>query len=230
MTDKDHKLLSNISVFGNWMLKHQMGWALAYQGVAILERYKRNAGCVVTAGAYLGMESFFYALWFKQVVMFEPVPALYKFVKETFESNTNGCDWAIHNVALGAKKAQHELVTIYHEGYNIVTTPYTTIGKTKLKYSDDTTRKETINIIPLDSLNLKPDLIQLDVEEYEEQALIGSLQTIQEYRPVIQLETVDRSISRLLFDNGYIEVQPWVNYLVNQKGLDRYFIHNSVNQ
>lgn len=233
--ENDYKLLSNISVFGNWMLMHQIEWAMAYQGVAILERYRRFPNCVVTAGAYLGMESFFYALWFKRLVMFEPSTDLYDFINQTFQSNTNAaintnrCDWSLHKLALGAKHEQRNLTKVYHEGYSIVTAPYSAIDQDRSKFQGDTTRIEPIEVVPLDSLGLSPDLIQLDVEGFEDQALEGAIQTIQENRPVIQLESITEQTERFLFDHGYTEVKPWINYMDRTDvALDRYYIHNSV--
>lgn len=47
---------------------------------------------------------------------------------------------------------------------------------------------DEIDIITLDSLDLAPDFIKLDVEGMEYHALIGAEQTIRTHRPVIMLE------------------------------------------
>lgn len=83
--------------------------------------------------------------------------------------------------------------------------------------------KKTINsgIIPqitLDSLNLNPDVIHLDIEGYEGIALEGMIQTIKRCRPLIVLETNDwcnsygwsqEKIDRILFDLGYKIIETW---------------------
>jgi FkbM family methyltransferase len=47
--------------------------------------------------------------------------------------------------------------------------------------------------LTIDSLNVNPDLIHLDVEGYEGFALLGAIETIKRSKPVIVLETNDRS-------------------------------------
>ena len=43
-------------------------------------------------------------------------------------------------------------------------------------------------MMTIDSLNLNPDLIQLDVEGFEENALKGAFDTIMRSRPIIIIE------------------------------------------
>ncbi len=214
---------------------HQVEWALAYQGMAILERYRRAANSVVTAGAYLGQESFFYAFWFKQVHMFEPIKELNAFIRQTFETNSNDpafnrnrCEWHLHEKALGSKFEQRIMNQVYHKDFSIVAAPYSAIDENRSRFEGDTLRLQTVDVIPLDSLDLSPDLLQLDVEGFEYEALLGATNTIKRCRPVIQIETLTESIQRFLHDHGYTEVRPWVNNLVDTEfAVDRYYIHVS---
>lgn len=48
--------------------------------------------------------------------------------------------------------------------------------------------EEGIPMMTIDSLNLNPDLIQLDVEGFEENALKGAFDTIMRARPIIIIE------------------------------------------
>lgn len=47
---------------------------------------------------------------------------------------------------------------------------------------------DDVEIITIDSLNIQPDFIKLDVEGMEYSAIIGAENTIRQYRPVIMLE------------------------------------------
>jgi FkbM family methyltransferase len=76
----------------------------------------------------------------------------------------------------------------------------------------------TIEQITIDSLNLAPSLIHLDIEGFEGPALLGAKETIIKYKPLIVLETngsgddygwpQDR-IDNLLFSWGYKIIQKW---------------------
>lgn len=75
---------------------------------------------------------------------------------------------------------------------------------------------DTIPMIALDNLGLDDvDLLQLDIEGYELQALRGSIETINRSHPVIQVELrgfteeyggSDTALQVLLESNGYKEV------------------------
>jgi len=57
----------------------------------------------------------------------------------------------------------------------------------------------------IDSLNLSAcDLIALDIEGYEEQALKGAIKTIEKYKPVIAAERGVGSMQKVLEDLGYV--------------------------
>jgi len=50
--------------------------------------------------------------------------------------------------------------------------------------------KITIDVQTLDSFNLQPDFIKIDVEGFEYQVLLGSEQTINDHRPILLIEGV----------------------------------------
>jgi FkbM family methyltransferase len=66
------------------------------------------------------------------------------------------------------------------------------------------------SIIPMlcvDDLNLKHcDLIMLDTEGFEYQALLGAENTIDKYRPLISVEDTNEAIDNLLAPYGYSKI------------------------
>ena len=48
--------------------------------------------------------------------------------------------------------------------------------------------EQTVKIIPLDSLNLQPDIVKIDVEGLDYEVLLGMRQTIDKFRPAIMVE------------------------------------------
>ena len=47
-----------------------------------------------------------------------------------------------------------------------------------------------VRVVPLDSFSLKPDLIKLDVEGFEQQALKGLEKTLRFQRPALLIEII----------------------------------------
>ena len=48
--------------------------------------------------------------------------------------------------------------------------------------------EQLVNVIPIDSLNLQPDIVKIDVEGHDYQVLLGMKQTIDRCRPVVMVE------------------------------------------
>lgn len=65
--------------------------------------------------------------------------------------------------------------------------------------------KITIEVRTLDSFNLEPDFIKIDVEGFEYQVILGSATTINTHRPILLIESVakDDQVHQQLKDWGY---------------------------
>lgn len=85
--------------------------------------------------------------------------------------------------------------------------------------------------IILDNLNL-PDcnLLQLDVEGYELNALLGSIQTIKKFKPVLCIELCEKWLNRYNTNSDDVyNLITKLNYkLVATHGVDKIFIHNEL--
>jgi hypothetical protein len=63
-----------------------------------------------------------------------------------------------------------------------------------------------VPIIPLDALGLTDiDMIELDLEELEYDALVGARQTIERNKPVLMIENATDKIKEYLSELGYSE-------------------------
>lgn len=85
--------------------------------------------------------------------------------------------------------------------------------------------------IVIDELNLTGcDLIQLDIEGYELNALMGAIETIKKYKPVICVELCEKWLNR--YDNTSDDVYDFLtslNYkLIDNEGVDKIFISNEL--
>lgn len=139
----------------------------------------KNFNTIVTAGANCGMYTRFYSSLFKHVFAFEPDPLNFHCMV-----NNNQLDNVIKfNCALGETNGP---VTIQRHNMG-------NVGTHSIKHIDQNeTEYILIQMLTIDSLNLEHcDCIQLDVEGYELPCIMGALNTINRFKPVIIVEKYD---------------------------------------
>lgn len=182
-----------------WMAKPsnqlELNGRMTYQGrkqVATLARCKRN-GVAVDIGAHIGLWSYNLAYRFELVHAFEPVATH----RECFMKNVVHAvpgEVILHPCALGA----------IEQTVSIATTPGSS-GDSQVRPGTEIPMKL------LDSFNLENvDLIKVDCEGYEENALIGAIKTIEQWKPTIIVEQKRDMASRFgLKPQGAVK---WLNY------------------
>jgi hypothetical protein len=84
-------------------------------------------------------------------------------------------------------------------------------------------------LLSIDSLNLPEcDLIQLDVEGYELNALLGAVETIKKYKPALCIEFCEKWLNR--YNNTSEEILVFlkeIGYIqIDEYGVDKIFIHS----
>jgi FkbM family methyltransferase len=125
---------------------------------------------VLHAGGNCGVWSKIYAQLFKEVVTFEPNDINF----ECFQRNVSEPNVKIYKAGLSDKEGFCKSVD--GDGDK-------NYGALQIEEAE-----EGIPMMTIDSLNLSPDLIQLDVEGFEENALRGARNTIMRSRPIIIIE------------------------------------------
>jgi len=130
-----------------------------------------KTGLCIQAGGACGVWPIRFSELFDEVVTFEPHPENYRCLIYN-KMNTKG-DITPINAALSDREGKISIQVDDSEANNC--------GAYYLKPGDDVPRET------LDSLNVIPDLIQLDVEGHEHAVLVGATKTL-ESRPVIVIE------------------------------------------
>jgi FkbM family methyltransferase len=162
-------------------------------------KHIKNYGTVVTGGTNCGMYARFYAKRFKHVYAFEPEPVAF-----TCMVNNNPYDHVIKlNAAIGHG---HGIVGLYRVPQDEPGSDMLNIGMNVLQPASD---QFHIPMMSIDSLCLNEcDLIALDVEGFEQQALEGAKQTILKYKPVIIAERFNTPEQQMYMKNlGYDYVE-----------------------
>lgn len=128
-------------------------------------------GDVVQAGGNVGIYPMFLARHFASVHTFEPDPTNF----ECLTRNLHGraANVFIRNAALGSEEGLCDMVVV--EANNC--------GAHKIDTEDG-----EIPVVTIDSLDLKPSLIWLDIEGHELEALKGAQRTLSVCSPTIILE------------------------------------------
>jgi FkbM family methyltransferase len=162
-----------------------------------LVKWVPERNLVVHAGGNCGIWSKIYSPLFKEVVTFEPNDLNF----ECFKRNVDESNVTVYKAGLSNKEGFCRSV----EGD----------GKHNFGALQIEEAEAGIRMMTIDSLNLNPDLIQLDVEGFEENALKGALKTIMRSRPVIIIEQqglgkngmTDAEIAIMIQRLGYIFVE-----------------------
>lgn len=158
-----------------------------------LLKWVPNRGLVVQAGANCGVWIRIYAELFQKVVTFEPDDTNW----ECLTRNVSEANVEMHKAGLSDKMGFCK--TVEGDEPN-------NAGALQIEEAESGTP-----MITIDSLNLNPDLIQLDVEGFEENALKGARETILRCKPVIIIEQkklakngmTDAEIAFMIQDMGY---------------------------
>lgn len=126
-----------------------------------------------------------------KVFGFEPDPVNFKKAYRNIKELNTWCNNVqIANVGLGDKKGQFKLYAV-EEGNN---------GMHQVRNDDVAGRSfSTINVEVLDEYLINnnipsPQLIKIDTEGYEMHVLLGSIKTIQTYKPVLFIEVDDNNL------------------------------------
>lgn len=174
-----------------WITTDRATWPIIARDWELYHKYKilplvKNKRVVVQAGGNCGMYPRLLSSIFDRVYTAEPDPA-------NFQCLTINCDTdnvIKLNCAFGNK---NELVRMNHR-------TMANVGMHMVEQGEGS----YIPTLKIDQLALDCcDLLWLDVEEYEEQALKGAKQTIKKYSPVIAIENYQESHGKFLDQFGY---------------------------
>jgi FkbM family methyltransferase len=152
--------------------------AYNFRGADLAVRRCNKLDLVIQAGGCVGAWPRYLRTLFAKVYTFEPSPENFGLMLK----NREGLDIIKFNAALSDK-----------------------VGRCGLKVNprncgdDQTTSGDEVETVSIDSLNVDPDLIYLDIQGDEYYALKGAEETIERCSPIIGIE-VDNKLARLKGD------------------------------
>ena len=144
-------------------------------------KHVKNRGCVIQAGARIGLWPRELSTLFAKVVAFEPESKNYECAKANLEHTPNV---ELHNAALADRAGQRWV-------------SYSPKSSSHWIVDAPPEAGEMCNVVTIDSYGLTPDAIFLDIEGYELAAMNGARETIARCLPVMILE---ENNARLRYD------------------------------
>jgi FkbM family methyltransferase len=142
---------------------------------AIIQKYVKGYDCIVQAGGNLGLYPMLYSRLFKTVYTFEPDPL-------NFHCLVNNCQYDNIVKIQAALSDSHEMMKVNRGGFS-------NVGA----YTVSRDKSAIIPSLKLDDFDFeKLDAIHLDIENFEENALRGAVETINKHKPVLLLENGHR--------------------------------------
>lgn len=177
-----------------------------YLGLSCHEKYNNNWSLAIDVGANNGHYSNEYCTKFDSVIGFEPNRSL-----ESYHIDLKQLHKNYQYYALGLYDKNIEV-----DYYSVVEN--TALSTIKLDYIHNVIKflnldaakfknieNYKIQTRTLDSFNLEPDFIKIDVEGTGLEVLRGAEQTIVQYQPTIQIEKGNEQ--QWLLDHGYIRIE-----------------------
>jgi len=167
------------NVKGIWLPDHEQylldfakdsNWTYQKNRLDLAIKYVDKFDLCIDIGAHCGLWSMHLTKLFNHVHAFEPVQEHI----ECFNKNINNTNYTLHSYALGDKD----------KTISMHTTSGTSVDSWVIEDGNDIICK------PLDSFNLKPNFIKIDVERYEYYILLGAEETIKKHKPTIIVEII----------------------------------------
>ena len=144
------------------------------------------------------------------IISFEPNELLYQKLCKLYLNNPRV---TIHNVGLGSERGKFKLFVPSYRGF--VFDGLASFDKESAAcwlrerlygYRESLLEVHEVNceILRLDDLSLKPSFIKLDLQGFELSALQGAENTLDQFRPILLIETPDTEIKTYLKRFGYL--------------------------
>jgi FkbM family methyltransferase len=150
-------------------------------------------------------------------------------------------DVQVHSVALGASESMLELVTPVYNGAVLTTLAACDVPSARTWFDDGHLRgfsedklsfeREKVRVTTLDSFEIDPDFIKIDVQGSELAVILGSLRTIERTHPILLIESSDANdeIADVLLPYGYRAVEfDGVDFVAPAGRLNVFFLPSDV--
>ncbi len=190
-----------------------------------------NNKILLDIGSHIGSHSIIYSKLIKNsyIYAFEPQKEIFNLLEQNVKDN-NLTNIKLFNNAVGHKTIKTTLSKNLYDGYNC-NIEYNTNKSFNYGGIGLGEKGEQVEMITIDELNLdKCDYIKLDIEGAEILALIGGIETIKKFKPIIFFEKTDKIVSQEMINslNINFEIQDTTFFLSNLGYKYKYIDNNNI--
>ncbi len=214
------KCYQNDVVFYNILSKNKI-----YEEELILNKIvpylkNKNIKIILDIGAHIGSHSVIYSSLFKdsEIYCFEPQKEIFNLLNSNIKDN-NITNCKAFNTAVGHINTNTTMSKYLYDGYNCEIN-YNTNKQLNYGGIGLGLNGECIDMITIDSLNLENcDYIKIDVEGAEILTLLGAINTIKKFKPIITFEHTDKFVSDEMKESLHINfVIPEIKEYLQETG------------
>lgn len=159
---------------------------------------------------------------YSNVIGFEPGSIYETILQEIADYSTIKC----YNVALSNKIESKIFYKLSEDGLSSFN--YKDWWNGRHRVNETTVMTNTLDNFLMDHNTSTIDYLKIDAEEEDPRIIEGSVETIINHKPIIQIETVNQNTIDILSSIGYAEYPLDVSVFpkeIKKKNIDRYFIH-----
>jgi len=144
-----------------------------------------------------------------KIIGFEPNPLVFEKLRSYFNGNGRV---ELHNCGLGATEQTHPLYVPFYRNWmfdglsSFKKSEAADWLKTRLsgfKEKRLSIKEVKCDIKTMDSFNLNPGFVKIDVQGFELEVLKGAVQTIEHHKPVMLIESISDDVVEFLLPFGY---------------------------
>jgi len=207
-------------------------WASLYYGLFFLDYFKLKKILCIDIGVYKGLYSSVYSRHFEKVHSFEASPYAYLHAKANFKRQQIP-NITLHEIGLLDYNGTGTLYQKFNDNKKLYIRGTTSFDKDVYPTYNDPTSIIEVPVQTLDSFNLNPSFIKIDVEATELRVLKGAINTISKNLPFLQIETAvanKEKINKFLTKLGYCQLDlKSFNYIFKsiESIEDSYYIHKN---
>ena len=184
---------------------------------------KKNKLKIIDIGSSNGVFSRYIAkyIYNSKFYCFEPLFFLHNQIKINNNNNKSvlikkGCGEKKQTVFIFTPFTKLFNLKLFFKSYSSIDLNFVKKGLLRdFKKTNFLYKKTKININKLDSFNLQPDIIKIDIENYELKIILGAIKTIKKYKPIILIENPSKRVDQIFKNLNYAKFQ----YLRDKKKL-----------
>ncbi len=185
------------------------------------KKFIKDDSVVIDAGANIGIFSLYVSHLAPQgkIYSFEPTKDTFQVLNKNIISNNLENRISVHNLALGDKIGETELIIAQSDFLNLGNA----IINNNIEPKTTSNQKQPVKMITIDDFVkenkiTKVDFVKIDTEGYEKQIIKGASETIKRFGPVIACSAYHLKDDKIKIPELIMAINPSYNFKLEKRG------------